>query len=102
MYGFIFGSRCRNYYCSVPKLSIIYKQKNPKQSPIGNSFGLFAFGGGEGSRTPVRKILLPTFYERSCLFDLAFSGVKQHTPMNASPLSRDVIQGSLTFTFTAS
>ena len=27
MYGFIFGSRYRNYYCSVPKLSIIYKQK---------------------------------------------------------------------------
>ena len=27
MYGFIFGSRYRNYYCLVLNLNIIYKQK---------------------------------------------------------------------------
>ena len=58
-------------------------------------------GGGEGSRTPVRKTFLPTFYERSCLFDLVFFGGKQHPLKKTSPLSRDGIQGYFPFTFTA-
>ena len=75
--------------------------KNPKPSPIGNSFGLFAFGGGEGSRTPVRKTFLPTFYERSCLFDLVLFCGKQHPRKKTSPLVRDGIQGYFPCTFTA-
>jgi len=59
------------------------------------------FGGGEGSRTPVRKTFLPTFYERICLFILVLFGVKQHTPKKTSPLMRDEIQGYFSYTFTA-
>ena len=59
-------------------------------------------GGGEGSRTPVRKNRLTTFYERSCLFSLVSLSVKQHTLRETSPLGHDRIQGSLPFTFTAS
>ena len=59
------------------------------------------FGGGEGSRTPVRKTLLPTFYERICLFNLVSPDVKQHTSGKTSPLMRDEIQGYFSYTFTA-
>ena len=33
-------------------------------------YGLFIYGGGEGSRTPVRKPVYKTFYERSRYFDI--------------------------------
>ena len=39
--------------------------KNPKPSPIGKSFGLFAFGGDGGNRNRVRKSIPETFYECS-------------------------------------
>ena len=58
-------------------------------------------GGGEGSRTPVRKTIPPTFYERSCLFNLVLVCGKQHPRTKTSPLSRDGIQGYFPFTFTA-
>ena len=58
-------------------------------------------GGGEGSRTPVRKTFLPTFYERSCLFNLVLFCGKQHPRRRTSPLMRDGIQGYFPCTFTA-
>ena len=46
--------------------SIYNQTKNPKPSPIGNNFGLFAFGGDGGNRNRVRKPI-----------HIAFSGCSQ-------------------------
>lgn len=46
---------------------------------MGNKFGLCCFGGGEGSRTPVRKRIHRNLSERRRSFTFPYSAVGRHT-----------------------
>ena len=48
-----------------------------------SKLGLF-YGGGEGSRTPVRKSLYTTFSERSLLLDFPFIAINKQTAVKGS------------------
>ncbi len=52
---------------------------NPNPPPTGVKFGLSCFGGGGGSRTPVRKRFLGNFSGRRGSFTFPRSGVGPHT-----------------------
>ena len=68
-----FGHRIKTTHCvvfmlrSTPVLCLHQKQKAPAR-------GAFAFGGGEGSRTPVRKSLDTAFSECSPSFEIPLIG----------------------------
>ena len=53
---------------------------------MGNKFGFFMYGGGEGSRTPVRKLFPAAFYECSLLFDLSEGHTANKAAFKAAPI----------------
>ena len=60
------------------------------------------FGGGEGNRTPVRKLILTTFSECRRSIKFPFYARRTSGLHNRYPLIRDRLRGARRFTFTVS
>ena len=67
------------------------KTTNPNPSPMGYKFGLCCFGGGGGSRTPVRKRFLGNFSGRRRSFTFPHPGVGRQT----TRLGSFIVHGAL-------